>query len=199
MAKIIENQIVVTHYPRQPFGKHAGTYSITTRLGRENYADDPVPLSGCTLDDPLDAEAKARLCALSLARIDAGGRFAVDYAALRAHLRAVCRVRDEDLHGLAWATIMDILRPVEVDRLALTELEQEILFVLDERETLTTTPQMCKVLKERGTGGVESTVKQAVRHLRELGLVERPQTSDGRPTRKGCRITARGKQYLTTS
>jgi len=108
-------------------------------------------------------------------------------------------VRDEDLHGLAWATIMDILRPVEVDRLALTELEQEILFVLDERETLTTTPQMCKVLKERGTGGVESTVKQAVRHLRELGLVERPQTSDGRPTRKGCRITARGKQYLTTS
>jgi len=198
MAKIIENQIVVTHYPIHPFGKHAGTYAISITLAR-NYEGDPIPLSGCTLSDPLSANDKSRLCALSLARIDAGGRFAVDYAALRAHLRAVCRVRDEDLHGLAWATIMDILRPVEVDRLALTELEQEILFVLDERETLTTTPQMCKVLKERGTGGVESTVKQAVRHLRELGLVERPQTSDGRPTRKGCRITARGKQYLTTS
>jgi len=129
---------------------------------------------------------------------------------LRAILLTECGVAPERLPKLTGPQIEQILRqhapalgvasetPAD-DRPPLTELEQEILFVLDERETLTTIPQMCKVLKERRTGGVESTAKQAVRHLRELGLVERPQTSDGRPTRKGCRITARGKQYLTTS
>jgi len=200
MAKQLENATTVVHFPLRPFGRHAGQREIVLTYGGPDVnADEIPPLNGCTLDDPLSDSDKARLCALSLARIDAGGRFDVDYAALRAHLRTVCGVQSEDLSGLTWGTIMDILRPVKVDRPALTELEQEILFVLDERETLTTIPQMCKVLKERRTGGVESTVKQAVRHLRELGLVERPQTSDGRPTRKGCRITARGKQYPMTS
>lgn len=110
MANRIENQIVVTHYPRQPFGRHAGIYSIETRVGSENCEGDPGPLSGCTLNDPLSDADKDLLCRLALARFDAGGRFALDYLALRGHLRAVCGVRDEDLHGLAWGTIIAMLQ-----------------------------------------------------------------------------------------
>lgn len=99
---------VVTHYPIHPFGKHAGTYAISITLAR-NYEGDPIPLSGCTLEEPLDDDAKTVLCGLALARIDSAGRFVVDYAALRAHLRTVCGVLSEDLSGLTWATIMALI------------------------------------------------------------------------------------------
>lgn len=105
---------VVTHYPIHPFGKHAGTYAISITLAR-NYEGDPIPLSGCTMEEHLDDDAKAMLCGLALARIDSGGRFEVDYKALRAHLRVVCGVRDEDLPGLAWATIVRTIRKNEPD------------------------------------------------------------------------------------
>lgn len=115
MARQIENATVVTHYPKAPFGKHAGTYSIETRLGRtyEGEAPDapPIALSGCALEDPLDEDAKTMLCGLALARIDSGGRFEVDYKALRAHLRTACGVLSEDLSGLTWATIKYLIGP----------------------------------------------------------------------------------------
>jgi len=112
MAKQLENATTVVHFPLRPFGRHAGQREIVLTYGGPDVnADEIPPLNGCTLDDPLSDSDKARLCALSLARIDAGGRFDVDYAALRAYLRSLCGVRDEDLHGLTWATIMDILRP----------------------------------------------------------------------------------------
>lgn len=114
MAEQIETTKVV-HFPVHPFGKHAGTYAISITLAR-NYEGDPIPLSGCTLSDPLDDDAKGMLCGLALARIDSGGRFEVDHKALRAHLRVVCGVRDEDLPGLAWATIIEMLQ--ERERLA---------------------------------------------------------------------------------
>ncbi|HRS12976.1 MAG TPA: hypothetical protein P5068_17670 [Sedimentisphaerales bacterium] len=107
-------------------------------------------------------------------------------------------VRDFLLRMQAWCLSLQ-QGQVSLDRPPLTELEQEILFVFDEREILTTIPQAVKVLRERGTGRVETTVKKAVRHLLELGLLERPQTRDGRPTRKGSRISAKGKRYLATS
>jgi len=107
-------------------------------------------------------------------------------------------VRDFLLRMQAWCLSLQ-QGQVSLDRPPLTELEQEILFVFDEREILTTIPQAAKVLRQRGTGRDETTVKKAVRHLLELGLLERPQTRDGRPTRKGSRISAKGKRYLATS
>lgn len=203
MARQIENQTARTNYPIHPFGPHAGTREIVMTYGGPTVdTDDIPPVRGCSFDDPLSNDDKDLLCALSLARIDAGGQFAVDYEALRAHLRAVCGVRDTDLHGLTWVATMQILRPIAQkpgDRPALTELEQELLFVFDEREILTTTPQAARVLRERGTGRDEATVKRAVRHLLALGLIERPQTPDGRPTRKGSRVSEQGKRYLATS
>jgi len=179
-----------------------------TRHIEANSPDWRLPV-GLTLRRPFSEAGEALLREMGLAKRHSDA-FEPEPKLLRTALLTTCHVAPEILPTRTGAQIEAILRqhapalgvvsetPAD-DRPALTELEQEILFVLDERETLTTIPQMCKVLKERRTGGVESTVKQAVRHLRELGLVERPQTSDGRPTRKGCRITARGKQYLTTS
>jgi len=179
-----------------------------TRHIEANNPDWRLPV-GLTLRRPFSDEGEALFRQMGLT-----DRYADTFEplpdVLKATLLTECGVAPERLPKLTGPQIEQILRqhapalgvanetPAD-DRPALTELEQEILFVLDERETLTTIPQMCKVLKERRTGGAESTAKQAVRHLRELGLVERPQTSDGRPTRKGCRITTRGKQYLTTS
>ena len=116
MAKQLENATTVVHFPLCPFGRHAGQREIVLTYGGPDVnADEIPPVSGCPLSDPLSDSDKARLCALSLAWIDAGGRFAVDYAALRAHLRVVCGVRDEDLPGLAWATIVRTIRKNEPD------------------------------------------------------------------------------------
>jgi len=117
MAERIETTKVV-HFPIHPFGKHAGTYAISITLAR-NYEGDPIPhyegdlipLSGCSLSDPLDEDAKTVLCGLALARIDSGGRFEVDYKALRAHLRTACGVLSDDLSGLTWATIKHLIGP----------------------------------------------------------------------------------------
>jgi len=150
MAKQIEGQIVVVHYPRHPFGKFAGTYSIETRVGSENCDGDPGPLNGCTLDDPLTDDDKARFCTLELAWIDEGGRFEVDYVALRSRLRAGCGVRDEDLPGLTWPTILDILRPAEGD---LPPLRPEIAHSPDFRSVrwysteYPFTPQQAEIVK----------------------------------------------------
>lgn len=180
MAKQIEAQITVTHYPRHPFGKHAGTYDITTRLGRENYEDDPVPLSGCALSDPLSSGDKDLLCALSLARVDAGGQFAVDYAALRAHLRAVCGVRDIDLHGLTWATVMQILRPAasEPERpLPLSKaaaLIYEKLLTLKPHEAMLTREIQDWYEEATGSNLDEGTWKNLRKEMELYGLKNRP-------------------------
>jgi len=110
MAKQLENATTVVHFPLRPFGRHAGQREIVLTYGGPDVnAYEIPPLNGCTLDDPFSDSDKARLCGLALARIDAGGRFDVDYAALRAHLRTLCGVRDEDLHGLTWGAAMAIL------------------------------------------------------------------------------------------
>lgn len=117
MAKIIENQTTRTNYPAAPFGHHAGTREFVMTYGGPTVnTDDIPPVRGCSFDDPLSNNDKDLLCRLALARVDNGGRFALDYAALRAHLRTVCGVRDTDLHGLAWPTVMEILRPANVGR-----------------------------------------------------------------------------------
>ncbi len=114
MAKIIENQTTRTNYPAAPFGHHAGTREFVMTYGGPTVnTDDIPPVRGCSFDDPLSADDKDLLCRLALARVDNGGRFEVDYEALRAHLRAVCGVRDMDLHGLTWGAVMEMLTPTD--------------------------------------------------------------------------------------
>lgn len=113
-------QHTVQHYPLHPFGRYAAYPQI--RMGR-HYIEiigastagcEPLPLSGCALDDPLSDPDKAMLLERGLATLDTfSGQFVVDYAAVRAHLRTVCDVRDEDLPGLTWSTTMEILRPAD--------------------------------------------------------------------------------------
>lgn len=122
MAKQIENQTTRANYPLSPFGPHVGTRKIVMTYGGPTVdTDDIPPVRGCSFDDPLSDGDKDLLCRMALARVDSGGRFAVDYAALRAHLRTVCGVRDTDLHGLAWATVMRILRPAATPQPQATE------------------------------------------------------------------------------
>lgn len=127
MAEQIENTVTVNHCPIHPYRWRADQYRITITLSR-NYESDPLPMRGCTLEEPWTDEDKRFLAERGLAsnwnpdpvkRLAEAHRgqllFHPDMAAIRAHLRAVCGVRDEDLPNLTWATILRTIHKNEPD------------------------------------------------------------------------------------
>lgn len=170
-------------------------------------------LDGLTDQEPFTDDDKSLLLSLRLARV-VDGVFRPDWRCLQSYLVAVCGVPEQHLPGLYWRDILRIIRADrseavgkstvhklhdKAERPVLTDLEQQILFVFEERETRTTTPHLMQTLAARDIHRDDKTVKAAVRYLLKLGLIERPQTPDGRPTRKGSAISAAGKRYLATS
>jgi len=180
MAKQLENATTVVHFPLRPFGRHAGQREIVLTYGGPDVnADEIPPLNGCTLDDPLSDSDKARLCGLALARIDAGGRFDVDYAALRAHLRTLCGVRDEDLHGLTWGAAMSLLgeksvseRPLPLSKAAV--LIYEKLLTLRQHEAMLTSQIQDWYEEATGSNLDEGTWKNLRKEMEPYGLKNRP-------------------------
>ncbi|MDI9430107.1 MAG: hypothetical protein QM570_00115 [Planctomycetota bacterium] len=76
------------------------------------------------------------------------------------------------------------------DDVALTDDEMEILYVLEERETLTTNDKIGAALKQRDVERSPTTIKRRVNGLRAKGLIERPEA------RSGVRITPAGKAQI---
>lgn len=64
-----------------------------------------------------------------------------------------------------------------------TDDEMEVLYTLDERETLTQNDAIGRALKDKGISRADTTVKMVVKSLIDKGLVERPKP------RSGVRIT----------
>lgn len=182
------------HFPRQPFGRHPGKYCIELHVAT-NHDGPHVPLSGCELVEQIDDAGKALLCRLKLARIDGMGRFEPDFGALRAHLRTVCRWNDADVKDATWATILHGLSDREQPHEAkqgpdLTADELEVLYILEERPTLTTNETIVRTLVQREIIRSDTTVKSLVRQLLDRGLIERPRE------RKGVRLTPAGRACL---
>ncbi len=71
-----------------------------------------------------------------------------------------------------------------------TDDHLEVLYVLEERETLSTVATICKALKAKGIIRAPSTIKAIVRDLCDWKFADRPRQ------RKGARITPCGKAYL---
>lgn len=184
----------VRHYPRQPFGKHVGKCCFELRVAT-NHDGPHVPLSGCTLTEPIDDADKALLVRMGLARFDGAGRFGPDYAALRAHLQGVLRWSDATIAGATWPTILSTLRDHEQPQEAkqgpdLTDDELQVLDILEERDTLTTNETIVRTLAQREIIRSDTTVKSLVRRLLDRGLIERPRQ------RKGVRLSRAGKACL---
>ncbi|HSW00320.1 MAG TPA: BlaI/MecI/CopY family transcriptional regulator [Sedimentisphaerales bacterium] len=74
---------------------------------------------------------------------------------------------------------------------ALCDVDLEILYVLEERDALTTNKVICEAMKTKNVLRTESTIKTIVRRLLKCGLVARPRE------RKGVCLTAKGKDCLT--
>lgn len=94
-----------------------GRLRLRGQPGYEIWSDTSVPPGelpdGLTDTEPFDEASRRLLLRLGLGRMDDDGRFAPDFVALRAYMRAVCGVRDTDLHSLTWGTIMDLLQERE--------------------------------------------------------------------------------------
>lgn len=102
----------VRHFPVKPFGRHAGKRCFELRVAT-NHDGPRVPLSGCTLTEPIGDDGKDLLVRMGLARFDGGGRFEVDFPALRAHLQGVLHWSDTTIAGATWVTILHALRQHE--------------------------------------------------------------------------------------
>ncbi len=91
------------------------------------------------------------------------------------------------------AMVTDAWRRVERDvvppNVPVTDDEMEVLFVLDERDTLTTNPQVVAALKVKRFRRSETTVKGVVNSLIDKGLVAR----DPATPRKGVALTESGR------
>lgn len=102
------------HYPLHPFGRYAGRRRIERLVTQNARNYQPMPLTGCTLSDPLSDVDKEWLVEMGLATIDTfNGQFVVDYAALGERLRTAHGIRAEDLEALRWPRVMEILRPAD--------------------------------------------------------------------------------------
>ena len=99
----------VKHYPQCPFGAHAGRYFIEVLVTVDGDFE-PLPLTGCTLEEPLSDDDKAIL--------RAGGYWTdwlstqpyAEYETLKRDLIDVYGKREEDLPGMTWAGVIATLK-----------------------------------------------------------------------------------------
>ncbi len=169
---------LVKHFPMQPFGRHAVKYCIELRVAK-NHDGPHVPLSGCELVEQIDAEGKDLLCRLKLARFDSMGRFEVDYAALRTHLRTVCGWNGTDVENATWKAVVSTLRereqPQEPEPLSRrARIVYERLLVLKAHEAMTF-PEIQDYYESKTEKSLdEGTWKDLKRELDPYGLANRP-------------------------
>jgi len=82
-------------------------------------------------------------------------------------------------------------QPQQTQAESLTDDELEVLYVLEERDTLTTNEIISGALAQKQIIRADTTIKGVVRRLLALGLIERPRE------RKGVRLTPAGKARLS--